>query len=230
MINEQPEFGIVTRNSNNEVVGKLNCLVRKCCSVCKYALIENIDNIDHLILCDHSENVINRGCSRKNHTDVCEYFELNSVLEPPIKQTYPYANLQELEKVVTLSRYTGVIPEDVSLKNDNTFIFEVLGDKYLVCTNEEANELAADHIKGSLWTYTPDFISKHSTLSSDLINNIIKLWINSNQPTNSIIIKLIKDMDKFIEDVIAIKSRGVILSTHDGKEFNSGKYYIYQIN
>ena len=57
------------------------CTAKKCCLICEYATIEDIDDIDQSIPCTHPENVTKSDLSVWVDQDhVCKHFMLNTIL------------------------------------------------------------------------------------------------------------------------------------------------------
>lgn len=105
---------------------------------------------------------------------------------------------------------------------------------YLVLTDEEADEKAAEYIKDSLWAFNASFIIDHSKLPYDAIDMIKNYQDTQCERANETIEALIEDMDEFISDAISADGRGHFMSTYDGNEYEETiegeTFYIYRIN
>ena len=127
--------------------------------------------------------------------------------------------------------------EEIEIINGN--LLEVIGEEYLVLTEEEAEEKAREEILGSLCYFRSGFILEHSIFWDSIpygaetkeYEEIIK---SIQEKENSELIKvIIKDIDYFIEEAIRWDGRGHFINTYDGEEgeiyYNDELYYIYRI-
>ena len=107
-------------------------------------------------------------------------------------------------------------------------------DGYIVLTDEEADEMAANYIKESLWAFNADFIIQHSKLPYDAKEMIEGYQREKCESANETIEALIDDIDDFIADAISADGRGHFMSSYDGNEneetIDGQTFYIYRIN
>jgi hypothetical protein len=107
-------------------------------------------------------------------------------------------------------------------------------DGYIVLTDDEANEMASNYIRETLWAFNADFIIDHSNLPYTAIDMIKNYQSMECEGANDTIEALIVDMDEFIDDAIRTDGRGHFMSSYDGREneetVNGITYYIYRIN
>lgn len=116
--------------------------------------------------------------------------------------------------------------------------FEVYNHEYLVLTDEEADETAADYIRESLWTFNTGVIIQYCSVLDydDASFAVIRAIQEQCEGGNDAIAKLIDDLDVFVDDAIQNDSRGEFISWYDGREYeyydeNTGQwYYIYRMN
>ena len=127
---------------------------------------------------------------------------------------------------------------DTSIDNieatNNPILFIVDGiEEYLVCTDEEADQLATDYILDSLYCFNTDFIFYHSILNTensddnscmDLIQTL------QHDCNNKAILELIEDIDSFIQDAIISDGREHFIAFYDGMENIQGDFFIYRYN
>jgi hypothetical protein len=118
-------------------------------------------------------------------------------------------------------------------------VLEVGGEEYLVLTDTEADERAAEYIKESLWAFNPSFliysIDSVNRLSVDdaihFENMLRELQCKLCESANAIILGLVgKNLDRLINDAIVAEGRGHFLSPYDGEEHEEGEYLIYRLN
>ena len=111
---------------------------------------------------------------------------------------------------------------------------EDYNNTYMVLTDEEADEKAAEYIKESLWAFNADFIIQHSKLPYEAKEMIESHQREKCESANETIEALIDDMDEFISDAISADGRGHFLNTYDGYEneetVEGDTFYIYRMN
>ena len=112
-------------------------------------------------------------------------------------------------------------------------MYKVKDREYAVGTDEEANKAAAEEIKEFAWSFNEDFIIRHSSaLDFDGSERILTRIQEHSEDANPIILKLIDNIDEFIEDAIQSDGRGHLINSYDGeeheKELNGTYYYIYR--
>ena len=112
-------------------------------------------------------------------------------------------------------------------------MYKVKDREYAVGTDEEANKAAAEEIKEFAWSFNEDFIIRHSSaLDFDGSERILTTIQEHSEDANPIILKLIDNIDEFIEDAIQSDGRGHLINSYDGeeheKELNGTYYYIYR--
>lgn len=115
-------------------------------------------------------------------------------------------------------------------------------NKYIVLTDEEANEKVAEYIKDSLWAFNADFIINHSKLPYKAKEMVESFQVEKCESANDTIEALIEDIDEFIEDAVRADGRGHFMNTYDGRENEENvnvypkgdtaneTFYIYRIN
>ncbi len=115
-------------------------------------------------------------------------------------------------------------------------LYEVGNKEWAIGTEEEVNKAAAEYIKETAWAFNKDFIIQHSKIldfdeGSERILDAVQAECESG---NCAILKLIDNIDEFVEDAIQSDGRGHFLSGYDGEEheqvINGNYYYIYRIN
>lgn len=135
-------------------------------------------------------------------------------------------------RIHALAKHLNCDANDISIARygDNTFDAE--GGEYLVLTDEEADELAAERIRESLWAFNVGFISSHTKHGFDdsQIAAIKEMQIRLCESANTIIERLIVDLDHFISDAVSSDGRGHFISSYDGDENEAGEFYIYRTN
>jgi len=135
-------------------------------------------------------------------------------------------------RMYALAKHLNCDATDISIAQygDNTFDAE--GGEYLVLTDCEADELAAERIRESLWAFNAEFISSHTKHGFDdsQIAAIKEMQSRLCESANSIIEALIVDLDHFISDAVSSDGRGHFIASYDSNEYEVGEFYIYQTN
>lgn len=131
-----------------------------------------------------------------------------------------------------LAASLGVEPDEIeessSFSYDGTF--SVGNKEYLVLTEDEADEKAAESIKDSVWAFNPDFIIEHSDLPAEAEEMVRFFQEKKSEGANETLTALIKDMDEFIADAISADGRAHFMNSYDSKEEEEGDFLIYRIN
>lgn len=115
-----------------------------------------------------------------------------------------------------------------------------ISEDYLVLTDDEADEVAYDYIKDSVWAFNSDFIIDHTKLPYDAKDMIESYQRDRCEGANETILAMIEDFDEFVEDAISADGRGHFISSYDGYENeetvtdldtnNKETFYIYRLN
>ena len=132
------------------------------------------------------------------------------------------------KKTEALAAYLDVEDaEDIEYCGD--MLFETGGKEYLVCTDEEATEYAAEYIKESLWAFNPGFIIEHSKLPYAAEEMISSFCGEACEDANATIKALIIDIDEFVDEAISTDGRGHFMNSYDGRESEHNGLYIYRM-
>jgi len=109
-------------------------------------------------------------------------------------------------------------------------MFDAGGGEYLVLTDDEADDAAAEQIEQSLWIFNAEFIIGHTNLPYDAIEMIKSHQKTKYEDANDTIKALISDFDHFVSDAISSDGRGHFLAGYDSEEGEEDGYYIYRTN
>ncbi len=133
-------------------------------------------------------------------------------------------------KEQALAKY---LDEDLDSITEATYddcLFEVGSREYLVLTDEEADQRAADYIEDSLWAFNSSFLASYT----DLPEEIFKVIQPQCESANDAILQLVERADGglegLVEEAISADGRGHFMSNYDGEENEEGDYYIYRVN
>jgi hypothetical protein len=108
-------------------------------------------------------------------------------------------------------------------------------NNYIVLTDSEADDKAAEYIKDSLWAFNASFLASETGLDEEIFQAIQD---NGRCESNNDIIyntiNKLGNMDEFIDAAISADGRGHFMSSYDGNEneetVNGEMFFIYRIN
>ena len=99
--------------------------------------------------------------------------------------------------------------------------------EYLLLTDSQADKIAKDYIKESIWAFSPWFVASHTDLDEEIIKHLQEKC----EDANDVLLNSIKDVDAFISDAIGIDGRGHFMATYDGYEQQiDDNLFLYRIN
>lgn len=142
-------------------------------------------------------------------------------------------------KIEALAKYfeideSRVKKDESSWAGDSMYIID--NDfRFTVATEEEADSIAADDIKETLWAFNSDFICQHSTALQEAGNRaesaLEKMQRELCESANPLVAAMIDDLDDFIQDAIDCDGRGHFIAQYDGEEneveVDGEDFYIY---
>ena len=106
---------------------------------------------------------------------------------------------------------------------------------HIICTDEEADELAYEYIVDSLWAFQPSFLAGETGLPEEVFVALVENQkYEDNNDTIESMIKTTCGLDKFVESAIGADGRGHFIAhyDHDENEVTVGDttFYIYRVN
>lgn len=132
------------------------------------------------------------------------------------------------------------LDEEVTTDNKlvyDQFSFTVGTRDYLVLTDEEADERAAESIKETLWAFNPSFLADyipalHNAKAAAAWTKMVGEICEDATP---LVEAMLGDrLDELTEDAIAADGRAHFLNTYDGEEHevtvNGVRWYVYRTN
>ena len=119
-----------------------------------------------------------------------------------------------------------------SISQSEDINFECFSEEYLVLTDEEADKMAWQYIRDSLWAFKASFISHYVDCEGDLKSAIQALQEKQGEDCNEAIYSWVKHrFDDLVADAISSDGRGhYIPSSYDFDEYEEGDYFIYRIS
>lgn len=104
--------------------------------------------------------------------------------------------------------------------------------EYLVLTDEEADQQAAEYIRETVWAFVPDFLASYVPDGIDA-DHIESMRGDQCEGFNDAAVALVeagRGMDQLVKGAIWADGRGHFLATYDGDECQQGDLYIYRTN
>lgn len=131
-------------------------------------------------------------------------------------------------KLEALAKHLDVEPGELSESRYDSNVIEYGREEYLILDDSEADEAVSEYIKESAWAFRPEFLASHMTgIDPEDLAPIQEKC----ESANPIILKLIDDLEHFIEDAVRSDGRGHFLSSYDGEEIElEGGFFAFRIN
>lgn len=134
------------------------------------------------------------------------------------------------QKIKALAEHLGLETDDLDYcgiheESDNEYRYR--NEYYLVLTDDEADEKAAEDIKETLWAFNASFLEAYVPDGVD--EEILKIIQEKCEDANGTMLRLVGDnLERLIEDAIAADGRGHFLAGYDLNEHAAGEYFIYR--
>lgn len=144
-----------------------------------------------------------------------------------------YTNL-DLKKMEELEKLTGEKVMEWTGGTESAILSD--GTEWKVLTEEEADKVACEVIRGSLWAFDADFIVAHCETIADYngAKKVIEaMQLNLCESCNDIVFFLIggeAGFEDFARDAIDTDGREHFITWYDGVEHEAGDFYAYRIN
>jgi len=107
-------------------------------------------------------------------------------------------------------------------------VANMIGEDYLVLTDEEADEKVYEYIADTVWGFTPSFLSSYTGIDEEVFVTLQEAG------KYDAIRSMIQDFDAFVEAAVSADGRGHFLATYDHNEYDvtvyDTTYYIYRVN
>jgi len=107
-------------------------------------------------------------------------------------------------------------------------VANMIGEDYLVLTDEEADEKVYEYIADTVWGFTPSFLSGYTGIDEEVFVTLQEAG------KYDAIRSMIQDFDAFVEAAVSADGRGHFLATYDHNEYDvtvyDTTYYIYRVN
>jgi len=140
-----------------------------------------------------------------------------------------YTTMED-EELIKIAEHFEVDPEDITESDYDHYglkVLEIDGDEYAVGTYEDAEKAAHEYIENSVWAFNSWFIADHIT--ADIDTDIIEMILVKCESGNDAVLRLIDDLDEFVDDAISADGIGPFLSPYNGEEVEINNLYLYRI-
>jgi hypothetical protein len=138
--------------------------------------------------------------------------------------------MSEQTKLSALASYLDCDVEDIDESEYDESTFTVGKQEYLVLTDEESDERAAEYIKESLWAFKPDFLASYTKLPEKIFTMLSDECEDANDSIKALVERSPGGLEGFVEQAISADGRAHFLNTDDDEEYEQGDYFIYRIN
>lgn len=136
---------------------------------------------------------------------------------------------QELTRKQILAKYLECDVEDIDGDEDGQS-FELGSKEYLVLTDSEADQKAAEYIKDSVWAFNASFLASFCDMPEEMFTAVQDKCEGANDAVLNCIERADGGLKAFVEEAISADGRGHFLSQYDGNENEEGDYFIYRVN
>lgn len=133
-------------------------------------------------------------------------------------------------RIAALAAHLECDVNDISEDSYGENTFDAEGGEYLVLTDSEADDRAAEYIKDSLWAFNASFLSNYTDLPEEVFTAMQDKCEGANDAFTVLVSRADGGLDGFIEEAISADGRGHFMSSYDGEENEEGEYFIYRIN
>jgi hypothetical protein len=154
-----------------------------------------------------------KGCIQE-HELFCEA-ERESLLDP---------------RILALAKHLDCDPDEIEEGPHGAY--EYGRQEWLVLTDSEAAEKAAEDIRETVWGFNASWIADYTPngIDEDTVKAIQgDRCEDANAPLTALI-EAGRGMKEFIEDSIGADGRGHFVAQYDGDEHESEGYYLYRVN
>ncbi len=141
----------------------------------------------------------------------------------------PFKYIENPTRKEVLANYLDCDVDDLDGDDDDES-FELGSKEYLILTDSEADEKAAEYIKDSLWAFNASFLAGYCDLPQEVFEAMQDKCEGANDAFLSLVERADGGLEGLVEEAISADGRGHFLSTYDGNENEEGDYFIYRVN
>lgn len=133
-------------------------------------------------------------------------------------------------RISALAAFLGCDADDISEASYGDNNYDAPRGEYMVLTDDEANEKAAEYIKDSLWAFNASFLASYTDLPEEVFTAMQDKCEGANDAFYALVSRADGGLEGLIEEAISADGRGHFLNTYDGNENEEGSYFIYRTN
>lgn len=137
---------------------------------------------------------------------------------------------QTQTKQQALAKFLGEDLDTIEESSHDESTFEVGSREYLVLTDDEADEKAAEYIRDSVWAFNASFLASFTDMPQEMFEAAQGKCEGANDAVLQCIERADGGLAAFVEEAISADGRGHFLSSYDGEENEEGEFYIYRTN
>ena len=136
--------------------------------------------------------------------------------------------METMTKQQALANFLDLEETEIYVSN-NAFELDN-GKEYLVLTDDEADQVALDYIKDTLWAFNASWLASYTGLHEAVFEALSEGYENSNEAIMALINNA-GSMDEFVQESIDADGRGYFVANYDWEEIElENDYYAYRVN
>lgn len=139
---------------------------------------------------------------------------------------------QTTDRAHVLATFLSLDADDVDECTYGEHTYEGNGGEWLVLTDEQADTMAREYIRESVWAFRPEFLALYTPEGIDA-DTVQAIQGERCEDANAPLLALIEagaGFDDFAADAIGADGRGHFLSHYDGEEHEAEGLFLYRTN
>lgn len=139
--------------------------------------------------------------------------------------------MDTLDRVQALAEFLEVEEDEIEASAHDETEFEHGRATYLVLTDKEADTLASERIRDSLWAFNAPWLASQTGLPQVIFDALVKgdLHESANEAVEALIVATC-GLDTFCKRSIEADGHGYLIADYDHEENEQGEFYIYRTN
>ena len=127
------------------------------------------------------------------------------------------AQINDSVRMFALAQLTGIKTD--YMECDKSGMVTCGAKEYFVLTDDEADKMADERVRDSLWAFNAEFVAECAGISNErTIKAIRKMQEELCEDANEIVGKLVGNVAAFSRKAIMADGRGHFISSYDGNE------------
>lgn len=132
-----------------------------------------------------------------------------------------------------LAKHLEVEPKTIDIDKYDTFTSTDAPGEYMVLTDSEADEIAKERARETLWAFRAEFL--FPDLDSRALEAVKKMQGELCEDAQEIVVKMLGErVDEVLDDALSADGRGHFISGYDGDEHevtvDNKMFFIYRTN